>query len=236
MHMRTGTPAQHSYTGDIPATAEVAARCQSARVLDGNRRTHRVMDELSNTLARSTRNIRARSWHGPKFLTVLFTLVPLAFPLLAHSGSRDADEALRLEAALLKRDLGVLEAQAEKTWDLILHFGQDANRAADGGPETTAGFKVQSVALRIDDREILNRTYTDKESEALRRGGVDRLTAAGIGAGSHRLDVIVQGRDSDGQMISRSGRIDFTRGTSAARVQVFFTSQQDTALRVTLME
>jgi hypothetical protein len=168
---------------------------------------------------------------------VIRTSLGLMFiPLFSHAGAEVADEALRLEAALLQRDLLVLASRAETGADLVLHFGQDSPADTGGNRVGSPELRIVNLRLEVGDRELLSRAYTDKESDALRRGGVDRLTATGIGSGSHQLKIVVQARDDEGRTVTHKGRVELTRADTPARVQVFFTSQPNTSLRVTVME
>ena len=48
-------------------------------------------------------------------------------------------------------------------------------------------FVLDSVQIRIDDKVVANHLYTDRETEALRRGGVQRIYIGNIASGKHEL-------------------------------------------------
>jgi len=85
-----------------------------------------------------------------------------------EEGSLDADiEALKKEVLSLNRDLFILEE------DLL--FPSNTQFSVFLSMDSGALFNLDSVQLKIDDKNIANHLYTERELEALKRGGVQRL-------------------------------------------------------------
>ena len=107
-------------------------------------------------------------------------------------------EALKKEVLSLNRDLFILEE------DLLF----PANTQFSIFLSLNAGslFLLDSVQLKIDDKNIANHLYTDRELDALKRGGVQRLYIGNLASGKHEIVAIFTG-------IGPGGR-DYRRGKS----------------------
>jgi hypothetical protein len=55
-------------------------------------------------------------------------------------------------------------------------------------------FGLDSVTLKLDDTEVANYLYTEREVQALHRGGVQRLYLGNLKAGEHELVAFFTGR------------------------------------------
>jgi hypothetical protein len=105
-------------------------------------------------------------------------------------------EALKKEVLSLNRDLFILEE------DLLF----PANTQFSIFLSLNAGqlFSLDSVQLKIDDKNVTNHLYTERELLALKRGGVQRLHIGNLASGEHEIIAIFTG-------IGPSGR-DYRRG------------------------
>jgi hypothetical protein len=117
----------------------------------------------------------------------------------APEGSLDADiEALKKEVLSLNRDLFILEE------DLL--FPSNTQFSIFLSMDSGALFSLDSVQLKIDDKNIANHLYTERELAALKRGGVQRLYIGNLPSGEHEIVAIFTG-------IGPKGR-DYRRGES----------------------
>jgi hypothetical protein len=55
-------------------------------------------------------------------------------------------------------------------------------------------FALDSVTLKLDDKEVANYLYTEREVQALHRGGVQRLYLGNLKAGGHELVAFFTGK------------------------------------------
>ena len=118
---------------------------------------------------------------------------------LPEEGSLDADiEALKKEVLSLNRDLFILEE------DLL--FPSNTQFSIFLSMDAGALFSLDSVQLKIDDKNIANHLYTERELAALKRGGVQRLYIGNLPSGEHEIVAIFTG-------IGPKGR-DYRRGES----------------------
>jgi len=116
-----------------------------------------------------------------------------------EEGSLDADiEALKKEVLSLNRDLFILEE------DLL--FPSNTQFSIFLSMDAGALFSLDSVQLKIDDKNIASHLYTERELTALKRGGVQRLYIGNLPSGEHEIVAIFTG-------IGPKGR-DYRRGES----------------------
>jgi hypothetical protein len=106
-----------------------------------------------------------------------------------EENSLDAEiEALKKEVLSLNRDLFILEE------DLLF----------PPNTQFSVLFSLDSVQLKINDKNIANHLYTERELAALKRGGVQRLYIGNLPSGEHEIVAIFTG-------VGPSGR-DYRRG------------------------
>jgi hypothetical protein len=116
-----------------------------------------------------------------------------------EENSLDAEiEALKKEVLSLNRDLFILEE------DLL--FPPNTQFSVFLSMDAGALFSLDSVQLKINDTNIANHLYTERELAALKRGGVQRLYIGNLPSGEHEIVAIFIG-------VGPSGR-DYRRGES----------------------
>jgi len=67
-------------------------------------------------------------------------------------------------------------------------------------------FALDSVTLKVDDKEVANYLYTEREVQALHRGGVQKLYLGNLKAGSHEIVAFFTGKGPHDR--------DYRRGTT----------------------
>lgn len=137
-----------------------------------------------------------------KTVNLLILILSLLPAIGQNSFADDADpalansiEALKKEVLSLNRDLFILEE------DLLF----PANTQFSVFISVNAGtlFSLDSVQLKIDDKNVSNHLYTERELEALRRGGVQRLYIGNLAAGKHEIVTIFTGLGPEGREYRR---------------------------------
>ena len=126
-------------------------------------------------------------------------------------------EALKKQVLSLNRDLFILEE------DLLF----PANTQFSVFLSLDAGnlFVLDSVQLRIDDKNVANHLYTDRELEALKRGGVQRLFIGNLTSGEHEVVAIFTGVGPSGRDYRRGKTIILEKTTEPQFVE--FTIEDD---------
>ena len=81
-------------------------------------------------------------------------------------------------------------------------------------------FKLDSVQLKIDDKVVSNYLYTEREIEALQRGGVQRLYIGNMTTGEHELTAIFIGKGPSDRDYKRASTISVTKTDEAQFVEL----------------
>jgi hypothetical protein len=137
----------------------------------------------------------------------------------APEGSLDADiEALKKEVLSLNRDLFILEE------DLL--FPSNTQFSIFLSMDSGTLFSLDSVQLKIDDKNIANHLYTERELAALKRGGVQRLYIGNLPSGEHEIIAIFTGIGPKGRDYRRGESIKIEKTTEPQFVE--FLIQDDT--------
>ena len=139
-----------------------------------------------------------------------------ATPEAASAGStRALDEQiqdLKQSVVDLNRDLFVLEEE--------LLFPANTQVAVFVSMDVGAFFALDSVTLRIDNREVSNYLYTPREVAALLKGGVQRLYVGNLKAGSHELVALFSGKGPSERDYRRGASIRFEKGVGAKYLEL----------------
>ena len=128
-------------------------------------------------------------------------------------------ESLKKEVLSLNRDLFILEE------DLLF----PANTQFSIFLSMNAGqlFTLDSVQLRIDDKNVANHLYTERELAALKRGGVQRLYIGNLASGEHEIIAVFTGVGPGGRDYRRGKTIVVDKTTEPQFVE--FTIVDDTS-------
>jgi hypothetical protein len=94
-------------------------------------------------------------------------------------------EALKKEVLSLNRDLFILEE------DLL--FPSNTQFSVFLSMNAGVLFSLDSIQLKIDDKNIANHLYTERELAALKRGGVQRIYIGNLPSGGHEVILIFTG-------------------------------------------
>jgi hypothetical protein len=105
---------------------------------------------------------------------------------------------IKKQALELNRDLFNLEEE--------LLFPANTQVAVFVSLDTGEFFKLDAVQIKLDDKIVANYLYTEKQVDALHRGGVQRLYVGNVKAGKHELVAVLTGRGPHDR--------DYRRGTT----------------------
>ena len=95
-------------------------------------------------------------------------------------------QALKKQLIDLNRDLFKLEEE--------LLYPASTQVAVFLSVDVGTFFALDSVTLKVDDKEVANYLYTDREVQALHRGGVQKLYLGNLKAGSHEIVAFFTGK------------------------------------------
>lgn len=81
-------------------------------------------------------------------------------------------------------------------------------------------FELDSVRLKIDDKVVSSYLYTDREVQALQRGGVQRLYLGNLTTGEHELTAIFIGKGPSARDYKRASTITINKTDEAQFVEL----------------
>jgi len=121
-------------------------------------------------------------------------------------------QELKQQVVDLNKDLFVLEEE--------LLFPANTQVAVFLSMDVGSFFGLDSVTLRIDNREVINYLYTPREVAALVKGGVQRLYVGNLKAGSHELVALFGGKGPNDRDYRRGASIKFEKGVGAKYLEL----------------
>jgi hypothetical protein len=87
-------------------------------------------------------------------------------------------------------------------------------------------FQLDSVTLKLDDKEVANYLYTEREVQALHRGGVQKLYLGNLKAGKHELVAFFSGKGPHDVDYRRGATLSFEKTIGAKYVELRITDRQ----------
>ena len=81
-------------------------------------------------------------------------------------------------------------------------------------------FALDSVTLKLDNKEVANYLYTEREAQALLKGGVHRVYIGNLKAGDHELLALFTGQGPHVRDYRRGATIKLTKGVGAKYVEL----------------
>ena len=143
---------------------------------------------------------------------------PTAAPPAAVESSdttRGLDEdiqGLKKQVVDLNRDLFVLEEE--------LLFPANTQVAVFVSMDVGEFFALDSVDLKIDNKDVSNYLYTAREAAALVKGGVQRLYVGNLKAGPHELVALFTGKGPNDRDYRRGANLKFEKGLGAKYLEL----------------
>lgn len=124
--------------------------------------------------------------------------------------TRSLDETvqdLKKDVVDLNRELFVLEEE--------LLFPANTQVAVFVSMDIGEFFALDSLTLKIDNKEVANYLYTPREAEALLKGGVHRVYLGNLKVGEHQLVAFFSGKGPNDRDYKRGATIKFEKGIGA---------------------
>jgi hypothetical protein len=127
--------------------------------------------------------------------------------------SLDEDvQALKKEVLDLNRELFVLEE------DLL--YPASTQVAVFVSMDVGDFFALDSVTLKIDNKEVANYLYTEREAEALLKGGVHRVFIGNLKVGEHELVAFFTGKGPHVRDYRRGANVKLEKGVGAKYIEL----------------
>ncbi len=84
-------------------------------------------------------------------------------------------------------------------------------------------FTLESVKLKIDGKVVSTHVYSDKQREALTRGGVQKFYVTNINEGKHLVTAFFTGVGPNGRDYKRAIDLDFEKGPGSGYLELVVT-------------
>lgn len=121
-------------------------------------------------------------------------------------------QALKKEVLDLNRELFVLEEE--------LLFPANTQVAVFVSMDVGEFFALDSVTLKVDNKEVANYLYTEREAQSLLKGGVHRVFIGNLKAGEHELLALFSGQGPHARDYKRGATVKLEKGVGAKYVEL----------------
>jgi len=200
--------AQSPAPGSAPTSAETAAKAKAVRA------------QVEAALAAADNSPGAASpapatGSAPAASPATGTAPPAA----ADTRSLDENtQQLKKDVVDLNRDLFVLEEE--------LLFPANTQVAVYVSMDVGEFFALDSVTIKIDNKEVTNYLYTPREVDALLKGGVQRLYLGNLKVGNHELVAFFSGKGPDNRDYRRGASLKFDKSIGAKYLELKIEDRQ----------
>ena len=127
-------------------------------------------------------------------------------------------QELKKDVVDLNKELFVLEEE--------LLFPANTQVAVFVSMDIGEFFALDSLTLKIDNKEVANYMYTPREAEALLKGGVHRVYLGNLKVGDHQLVAFFAGKGPNDRDYKRGANIKFEKGVGAKYLELKITDRQ----------
>ncbi len=142
-----------------------------------------------------------------------------AGPARVDTGLTREMETIKKDLLELRRDLVVLEE------DLL--FPASSQVAVFVGIDAGTFFQLDAVTLKINGKEVTHHLYTEKQVDALYRGGVQKLYVGNVKQGENTVTAFFTGRGPSGRDYRRASTVTFEKTFEPAFVELKVTDSEE---------
>jgi len=137
---------------------------------------------------------------------------PAADPAQAPGSLDERIQDAKADVIRLNRDLLVLEEELlyPAGTQVAIFVSMDVGRM----------FSLDSVWVKLDDKEVAAYLYTPAEVQALHRGGVQRLYLGNLRAGTHELVAFFTGKGPHSRDYKRGATLKIEKGTEPKYIEL----------------
>ena len=138
----------------------------------------------------------------------------------APTGTESASgESVDLDVQSLKKELVDLNKELFKLEEELL-YPASTQVAVFLSVDVGTFFALDSVTLKVDDKEVTNYLYTEREVQALHRGGVQRLYLGNLKAGEHELIALFTGKGPHDRDYRRGTTLRIDKGVGGSYIEL----------------
>jgi len=129
-----------------------------------------------------------------------------------YKGLDQQAQSLKKEVMELNRDLLALEEE--------LLFPASTQLAVFVSMDIGSLFELDAVEVKLDDKVVAHYLYTQREIDALRRGGVHRLYLGNLRVGKHELVAFFTGKGPHDRDYRRGATLEFEKQTEPRYIEL----------------
>jgi hypothetical protein len=126
-------------------------------------------------------------------------------------------QGLKKDVVDLNKDLFVLQEE--------LLFPANTQVALYISMDVGSFFALDSVTVKIDNKEVKNYLYTAREADALLKGGVQQIYLGNLKVGKHELVAFFTGKGTVERAYRRGATINFDKGVGAKYLELKITDR-----------
>lgn len=127
-------------------------------------------------------------------------------------------QTLKKDVLDLNRELFVLEEE--------LLYPADTQVAVFVSMDVGAFFGLDTITLKMDNKDVANYLYTTREAQALLKGGVQRMYVGNLKVGEHELVAFFTGKGPNQRDYKRGANLKFTKGVGAKYLELKISDKQ----------
>ncbi len=121
-------------------------------------------------------------------------------------------QTLKQDVIELNRDLFILEEE--------LLFPSNTQVAVFVSIDVGTLFGLDSVQIKLNDKVVSNYLYTQREVDALHRGGVHRIYMGNLRSGEHELVALLVGKGPHGRDYRRGATVKFEKQLGPKHIEL----------------
>ena len=127
-------------------------------------------------------------------------------------------ETIRMDVAELRRDLTILEEE--------LLFPASSQMSVFLAMDVGEFFQLDAVTLELNGEKVAHHLYTERQADALFRGGVHKLWLGNVRQGENELTAFFVGRGPEGREYKRATSVAFEKSFEPTYVELAISDSQ----------
>ncbi len=138
-------------------------------------------------------------------------------------------EELKKQVIKLNRDLFILEEDLlfPANTQLVVYISLASGKFVN----------MDSISLKVDDEIVAAHLYTERQLEALKRGGMQRIYMGNLKTGEHEITAVLHGVGPNNKDYKLAASKDIEKGTELAALEIRIEDQSETYQpRLTVIE
>ena len=126
---------------------------------------------------------------------------------------------LARETEKLKQDIVGLNRELLKLEEDVL-YPLDTQVVVFLAVDENAPFTLESIELLVDKKFATSYLYSDREIQALKRGGIQRLHVGNLTNGGHSVQAVFNGRGADNKLFRSTAKASFSKQSGAKYLEL----------------